>query len=52
MRFGRYKVYYEGKLIDKLWSLNKVFELIANMVNCGADREKFTINYTDVGFGG
>lgn len=50
MRFGRYKVYYDGALVKKIWSLNKAYELIANMVACGYDKEKFSIDYTDIGF--
>ena len=49
MRVGRYKVCYNGYLVEKVWSLNKAYELISNMVNCGYDKEKFTIDYTDIG---
>ena len=49
MRIGRYKIYYDGELIGKVWSINKVYELVANMIKCGFDKEKITYDYTDIG---
>lgn len=50
MRIGRYRVYYEGILIEKVWSLSKAYSLINNMVECGYEREHFTIDFTEAGF--
>lgn len=50
MRIGRYKVYYNGYLVDKVWTLNKAYELINNMVACGYNRDYFTIDYLEAGF--
>ena len=50
MRFGRYRVYYDGYLVKKVWSLDNVYKLIANMIACGYDKEKFSIEHTDIGF--
>lgn len=49
MRVGRYRLYYDGTLVTKVWSLNKVYELINNMVNCGYDKENFSIEYLEAG---
>lgn len=50
MRIGRYKIYYQGCLVAKVWTLNKAYELISNMTTCGYTREDFTIDYLEAGF--
>lgn len=50
MRLGRYSVYYYGQLVKKVWDLNKAYELIANMVQCGYKKEGFEIRRLSVGF--
>ena len=50
MRIGRYKVYYDGELVAKCWTMNKCMELIANMVTVGYDRELFNIEFLQAGF--
>lgn len=50
MRLGRYGIYYYNQLVKKVWNLNKAYELIANMVQLGYEKDGFEINYIDVGF--
>lgn len=50
MRIGRYSVVYYGHIIKKVWNLDKAYELIAHMVECGYDKEGFDITYIDAGF--
>lgn len=50
MRLGRYKVFYDGCLVAKCWTMNKCMELIANMVAIGYDKELFNIEFIQAGF--
>jgi hypothetical protein len=50
MRIGRYSVYYYGQLVKKVWDLNKAYELIANMVQCGYKKDGFEITCLSLGF--
>ena len=50
MRLGRYSIYYYSQLVEKVWSLNKAYELIANMVQCGYEKDGFEIRYLSAGF--
>ena len=49
MRIGRYKVYYQDTLVAKVWSLEKAYQLIANMVACGYNQDDFDIIYSNLG---
>lgn len=48
MRIGRYRVLYYGYLVQKVWSLNKAYELINNMIYYSYKKEGFEIKYLEV----
>lgn len=50
MKIGRYRVYYQDTLVTKVWSLEKVYQLIANMIACGYNKEDFDVRYLDIDF--